>query len=48
MSEVLASLIDAMAEKAARDYLTAQANAGNDPAPDRTNPAPLPDMNKAA
>ena len=47
-SAFLCALIDALAEKAAHDYLTAQATPGKDPKLVSTNPVPLPAMNKAA
>lgn len=47
-SAFLFSLIDALAEKAAQDYLTAQALPSNDSSQSGTNPVPLPDMVKAA
>lgn len=47
-SAFLSTLIDALAEKAAQDYLTAQATPSNDYSQPGTNPVPLSDMVKAA
>lgn len=48
MSEALASLIEALARLDVADYLREQAAAGKDPQPERPQPVPLRDMDKAA
>lgn len=42
------TLIDALAEIAVADYLTAQAAEQQGPAGDRTEPVPLPEWDRAA
>ncbi|MGF7229717.1 MAG: hypothetical protein ACQR33_07110 [Candidatus Saccharibacteria bacterium] len=48
LSQPIMNMIDALADQLVADYLRPQAAAGNDPAPARPNPVPLPTTAEAA
>lgn len=48
LSPILTPWIDALARKAAQDYLRAEAAREADSSAERTEPVPLPAMDKAA